>query len=59
VKKQGHVTNEKQKPTKPTKSDVQQKKLNRWIRVIIIVLGVDIIVIAVVAGSYLFWRKKH
>jgi uncharacterized protein (TIGR03503 family) len=59
VKKQDHVANEKQKTTRQIKSDVQQKKPNRWIRIIIIVFGVDIIVIAVVAGSYLFWRKKR
>jgi uncharacterized protein (TIGR03503 family) len=59
VKKQDHIANEKQKTTRQTKSDVQQKKLSRWLSVIIIVFGVNTIVIAGVGGGYLFWRKKR
>jgi uncharacterized protein (TIGR03503 family) len=59
VKKQDRVANEKQKTTKQAKSEVQPKKLNRWIRVIVIVFGVNTIVIVAAAGGYLFWRKKR
>ena len=59
VKKQDHMENEKQKAVEKTRSDSQQGKPNRWIRAIIIVLGVNIIVMAGVIGGYLIWHKRR
>ena len=60
VKKQVPMENEQPKAAEQTeKNNSQQKKRNRWIRAIAIVIGINTIVIAGVVAGYLIWRKRR